>query len=152
RRKCCMSLLATNSGRIPLRHDRLGLDALGIAWRHVNGHPVSRLRLLGRLSQEPNIESTLRISSCCYSRGCCRHRLARLQGIGMNDITAGRDLLFRPIVVLVASLSGAAAYAGYMLPSPHISYVVPIVVPFVAFLFDRAERYSKLNKLHLFID
>ena len=54
-------------------------------------------------------------------------------------------------------------YALYALQSPHTRtnisdpagsfwYVVPIVVPFVAFLFDRFERLRQLNALHFVID
>jgi hypothetical protein len=60
-----------------------------------------------------------------------------------------RLLLCHPIFVLIASLCGAVAYAAWVkyrftgeaLTSQFI-YVVPIVVPFVAFLFDRLEEIN----------
>lgn len=60
---------------------------------------------------------------------------------------SSRSLIFRPVSVLVLSLAGALLYAlwarwrfsGAGLVSQYI-YVVPIVIPFVAFLFDRASE------------
>ena len=70
---------------------------------------------------------------------------------------------FHPLIVLASSLASASLYALYALQSPHTRanvtdpagsfwYVVPIVVPFVAFLFDRFERLRQLNALHFAID
>lgn len=64
------------------------------------------------------------------------------------------SLLFQPFVVLLFSLTGVALYGFYLLRSTGYKfsvfsfsgsffYVVPIVVPFVAFLFDRAEHLRK---------
>jgi hypothetical protein len=78
------------------------------------------------------------------------------------DLTK-RDFIFQPWIVLLASFGGAVAYALYALRSPTTRsqvadfsgpffYVAPIVVPFVAFLFDRAERFRKLNVFHVAVD
>jgi hypothetical protein len=70
-----------------------------------------------------------------------------------------RSLIFHPLVVLFLSLLGAFAYASYItLHFPerdlfnHYLYVVPIVIPFVAFLFDRAESFRQDNIMRLTID
>lgn len=70
-----------------------------------------------------------------------------------------RPFIFHPLVVLFCSLLGAALYAAYVtLRFPaggragQYVYVVPIVVPFVAFLFDRAERFHRLSLIRLAID
>src|SRR5262245_1850148 len=74
-----------------------------------------------------------------------------------------RAFRFHPFVVLLCSLTGAALWALYMLRSPStratmfvptgpFAYVVPIVVPFVAFLFDRAERFRTLTFAHYVVD
>jgi hypothetical protein len=68
-------------------------------------------------------------------------------------------LIFRPLFVLMSSLLAALLYAvwstcrftGADLSGQYI-YVVPIVVPFVAFLFDRAERIRDPNFTTLAID
>jgi hypothetical protein len=70
-----------------------------------------------------------------------------------------RSLIFHPITVLIASLSGALAYAawatsrftGDTLSSQYV-YVVPIVVPFIAFLFDRAQEIRTAGFAALAID
>jgi hypothetical protein len=60
-----------------------------------------------------------------------------------------RQFIFHPVIVLVISLLAAALFAIFI----HLSfdgdfrwfllyYFVPIGIPFVAFLFDRAEQYS----------
>lgn len=61
-----------------------------------------------------------------------------------------RSLVFHPGSVLIFSLLGALLYAVWItwrFPggdlSHHYVYVVPIVVPFVAFLFDRAQSYLR---------
>ena len=58
-----------------------------------------------------------------------------------------RPFVFHPFVVLVLSLASASLYAGWVtwrfggqnLGNQYL-YVVPIIVPFVCFLLDRAER------------
>ena len=66
-------------------------------------------------------------------------------------------------MVLAVSLGAAVLFALYALRSAatrsqavelsgSFLYVVPIVVPFVAFLFDRAGRFDKLNLLHFIVD
>lgn len=67
--------------------------------------------------------------------------------------------MFHPLTVLLCSVAVATLYAAYMLSSlvfrnsmftvsGTLAYVVPIVVPFVAFLFDRAERWGQTNAFH----
>jgi hypothetical protein len=63
---------------------------------------------------------------------------------------SSRSLVFHPASVLIFSLLGALLYAVWItwrFPcgdlSHHYLYVVPIVVPFVAFLFDRAEEFCR---------
>jgi hypothetical protein len=70
-----------------------------------------------------------------------------------------RSLIFHPLVVLGFSLLGAAVCAGYVtkgFSSQNIYqqtyYVVPIVVPFVAFIFDRAERVGEVHRLQFVTD
>lgn len=70
-----------------------------------------------------------------------------------------RFILFHPLIVLCFSLFGASLYALYLtlrFPGGDLShqylYVVPIVIPFVAFLFDRAERFRQESILQLTID
>jgi hypothetical protein len=81
----------------------------------------------------------------------------------MKSISTKREIVFNPWLVLAVSLGGAAVFALYALRSTttrshalelsgSFLYVVPIVVPFVAFLFDRAARFRKLNKLHFIVD
>ena len=70
-----------------------------------------------------------------------------------------RAILFHPLVVLIFSLIGAALYAFYAtlrfsddkLVGVYF-YVVPIVVPFVAFLFDRAETFRQSNLTQFAVD
>jgi len=76
-----------------------------------------------------------------------------------NDIRPSRSLLFHPLIVLTASLAGAFVYAGlvrWRFPGGslfhHYLYVVPIVVPFVAFLFDRAKEIRTAGLVVLAID
>ncbi|MFL6209815.1 MAG: hypothetical protein ACJ74W_13245 [Pyrinomonadaceae bacterium] len=70
-----------------------------------------------------------------------------------------RPLTFHPLLTLALSLAGASLYAIYA--TLHFSgdklanqylYVVPIVVPFVAFLCDRAARFRQLTAVQLAID
>ena len=78
----------------------------------------------------------------------------------MRDSPAsGRHFIFSPPVVLLFSLAGAGLYAAYVtLRFPaggragQYVYVVPIVVPFVAFLFDRAERFQHSGARRLAVD
>ncbi len=70
-----------------------------------------------------------------------------------------RRLFFHPLVVLLFSLVGAAAYTSYAVvrfPGPHLPghlfYVVPIIVPFVAFLFDRAETFHQTRIIQFAVD
>ena len=66
---------------------------------------------------------------------------------------------FHPAVILLTSLAGAAAYAvwassrfsGETLSSQYI-YVVPIIVPFIAFLLDRAAEIRTVGFRVLVID
>ena len=66
---------------------------------------------------------------------------------------------FRPLFVLLISLAGAGLYAlwitwrfsGGDLSGQYI-YVVPIVVPFVAFVLDRIEQFSETTVVGLAID
>ena len=72
-------------------------------------------------------------------------------------------VVFRPWFSLLISLLGAAAVGCYLLRSPGVRshlfelsgpfmYVVPIVVPFVAYLLDRAERWDERNKRQKLVD
>jgi hypothetical protein len=78
----------------------------------------------------------------------------------LSEFTAPRrPFIFRTPVVLFFSLLGAGLYALYVtLRFPaggragQYVYVVPIVVPFVAFLFDRAERFHQTCVLQLALD
>lgn len=66
---------------------------------------------------------------------------------------------FHPVIVLLVSLAGAAAYAawassrfgGETLSSQYV-YVVPIVVPFVAFLLDRTIEIRTAGLFVLTVD
>ena len=70
-----------------------------------------------------------------------------------------RSFIFHPLVVLIISLVFASIYATYAalrfpadtLPG-HLSYVLPIIIPFVAFLFDRAERFRQYDIIQLVVD
>src|SRR5690349_11802651 len=70
-----------------------------------------------------------------------------------------KSFAYHPVTVLLLSLAGAALYAlfatwrfsGDKLSGQYV-YVVPIVIPFVAFLFDRAERFPRTNISQLTID
>lgn len=74
-----------------------------------------------------------------------------------------RSFIFQPLVVLLLSFAGATLYALYTVRfsgfkpqvfslSGSFFYVVPIVVPFVAFLFDRAEHLPKSGIIKLLLD
>lgn len=70
-----------------------------------------------------------------------------------------RSFIFHPLVVLIVSLIVASIYATYaalrfpadILPA-HLSYVLPIIIPFAAFLFDRAERLRQYAIIQLVVD
>lgn len=70
-----------------------------------------------------------------------------------------RSFIFHPLVVLFFSLLGAALFAAYVTvrhPAEargrQYVYVVPIVIPFVAFLCDRAEGFPADGRLRLAVD
>jgi hypothetical protein len=70
-----------------------------------------------------------------------------------------KPLLFHPLIVLLFAIGGALLYAalitwrysGRNLENQYL-YVVPIVVPFVSFLLDRAERLRHLKIGRLVVD
>ena len=77
--------------------------------------------------------------------------------------TQPKHLLFQPGVVLLISVASATLFGLYMLRSvivdsstfrfpPSFFYVVPIVVPFVAFLLDRAEHFRETPAVQLMVD
>lgn len=76
-----------------------------------------------------------------------------------QDARAIPPLIFHPAAVLTFSLLGAGLYALYAtlrfpadkLPGQYL-YVAPIVAPFVAFLFDLAERFRQSPPLGLVVD
>ncbi len=80
----------------------------------------------------------------------------------LEPVTNGgrpRHFIFHPAAVLLISILAALLYAGWVTwrfrggnLSSHYVYVVPIVVPFVAFLFDRVERIDKTSSFALAID
>ena len=81
----------------------------------------------------------------------------------MTAETNYRNVLFQPLVTLSVSLAAAALFSLYVLRGsivgsgglefpPSFFYVVPIVVPFVAFLLDRIERLSQAPAVQLAID
>ena len=64
-----------------------------------------------------------------------------------GTLVSPRRFIFHPLFVFFGSLACALCYALYAaLRFPgdglrgHLSYVAPVVVPFAAFVFDRAER------------
>lgn len=72
---------------------------------------------------------------------------------------SARRLIFHPVVVLFFSLICASSYvfyaasrvSGNQLPG-YLFYVVPIIIPAVAFLFDRAERFRQASILQFVVD
>lgn len=72
---------------------------------------------------------------------------------------SSRSLLFRPFAVLISSLAGALVYAvwatwrqsGAGLTNQYV-YVVPIIVPFIAFLFDRSRVIREVSLITLVLD
>lgn len=76
----------------------------------------------------------------------------------MNRITR-RQFIFHPVTVLVVSLIAAAIFALFI----HLwfdgdfrwfllYYFVPIGIPFIAFLFDRAEQYPATSRATWAVD
>lgn len=70
-----------------------------------------------------------------------------------------RRLIFHPLVICVSAILGATLWAAYVTRGfssdrliGQTFYVVPIVVPFVAFLFDRAERFRQLTIIQFIVD
>jgi len=68
-------------------------------------------------------------------------------------------LIFHPLFVLVCAGLGILSYVMYMrwrFPggdlSHHFSYVLPIIVPFMAFVFDRAKHLPEAALLELIVD
>lgn len=77
----------------------------------------------------------------------------------MRNFVLPRSLIFHPLIILLSSLIGAALYVCYATrgfsvskPAGQFFYVVPIIIPFVAFLFDRAERFRELNLKQFAVD
>jgi hypothetical protein len=70
-----------------------------------------------------------------------------------------RNSIFRPLSVLTFALAGASLYllsaalrfSGQKLSNEYL-YVVPVVIPFVAFLFDRAERFQQTSAAQSMVD
>jgi hypothetical protein len=70
-----------------------------------------------------------------------------------------RSLIFRPVSVLIFSLAGALVYAmwatwrfsGDALTGQYV-YVVPIVVPFVAFVIDRIREIREARSIGFVVD
>jgi len=69
-----------------------------------------------------------------------------------------RRFVFNPFIVFVLSIAGALLYAwvtwrfgGHNLGNQYL-YVVPIIVPFVCFLLDRAERIQQMRIGVLVVD
>jgi len=68
-------------------------------------------------------------------------------------------VVFHPLFVLASAALVTFAYVGFMrwrIPagdlSNHFMYVLPIIVPCVAFIFDRARDFSETTLLELAID
>jgi hypothetical protein len=75
------------------------------------------------------------------------------------NVPGTRRLLSHPLTALLLSLAGAVAYGAWATwrftgdtLSSQLVYVVPIVVPFVAFLFDRAKELRTASFAVLAID
>ena len=76
----------------------------------------------------------------------------------MNRITQ-RQFLFHPVTVLFVSILAAGIFAVFIhllfdgdLRWFLLYYFVPIGIPFVAFLFDRAEQYGSMSLVSGLID
>ena len=74
-----------------------------------------------------------------------------------------KPFIFQPIIVLLFSLGAASLYSLYALRSSGADlksfrvstsffYVVPIIIPFVAFLFDRAEHLRETSIIRVLFD
>jgi hypothetical protein len=83
--------------------------------------------------------------------------------LSVETTTHERHILFQPTVVLVTSLVAATVFGLYLVRGsltdsgglrfpPSFFYVVPIVVPFVAFLLDRAEHIRETTAVAVIID
>lgn len=77
----------------------------------------------------------------------------------MNRIITQRQFIFHPASVLVASILAAGTFAVFIhllfdgnLRWFLLYYFVPIGIPFVAFLFDRAEQYRSISLVSWLID
>ena len=75
------------------------------------------------------------------------------------DSVLPRSFVFHPLVVLFLSLFFAGLYAVYATLhfrketlAGHYVYVVPIVIPFIAFLLDRAETVRRSNIFQISLD
>jgi hypothetical protein len=75
-----------------------------------------------------------------------------------DTLTRHRPIFFQPLVVALFSVATASLYGGYLLLSTGLNfsgsffYVVPIIVPFVAFLFDRTEHWREARTIRVAID
>ena len=72
----------------------------------------------------------------------------------MTNGAKARNLIFHPLSVLAISIASALLYAWWVTSrfpggnlTHHYIYVVPVVVPFVAFLLDRARRMRVTSAL-----
>lgn len=70
-----------------------------------------------------------------------------------------RRFIFHPLAVLLFSFISASVYTVYAALrisgdqlTGHLSYVVPIVIPFIAFLFDRAETFRRARVIQFVVD
>jgi len=86
-----------------------------------------------------------------------------MAGYTVNNTNSQRPRLFHPWIIIACSLIGAGVYAWCIMRSSWARagmfnlagsfwYNVPIVVPLVAFLFDRAEHRRQLNALPFVLD
>ncbi len=73
--------------------------------------------------------------------------------------TAPKAVIFSPRLILAISLAAALAFAGLILllftggaRTFLLYYFVPIAVPFVAYLFDRAKDWDELSRAQVKID
>src|SRR5262245_15304677 len=85
------------------------------------------------------------------------------RALAAESTSPPRQFLFQPAVVLFISLATAVCLSLYLLREsiggsssfrfpPSFFYVVPIIVPFVAFLFDRAEHIRRRPAVALIVD
>lgn len=70
-----------------------------------------------------------------------------------------RTFIFHPVTVLIVSILAAAIFAFFITLFFDgdfrwflLYYFVPVGIPFVVFLFDRAEGYASVSKVSLAID